>query len=129
MAAAKEAMMASTFLVHRCDSPDGTLLFGVELAENVRVMWKFQHEDYKDGPEPWTVRAASAVLRCFRTLSISGKAELATAGGAVTFETSGNNVLVSGPGYVGKLYMSLFASILIALSDALAPFQKRDQDE
>jgi hypothetical protein len=129
MTAAKEAMMESTFLVHRCDSPDGTLLFGVELAENVRVLWKFRREDYKDGPEPWTVQAASAVLRCSRTLSISGKAELTTAGGAVIFETSGDNVLISGLGYIGKLYMSLFASILIALADALAPFQKRDQDE
>lgn len=119
----------STYLVHRCDSPDGTLLFGVGLSQNMRAMWLFKREDYKVSTTPWTVQAANDVLDCSHYLSIHGRSELRLANGSIVFEKSQGDICVRGPNYCCKLYESLFVSVIIATADALAPLQARERDE
>ncbi len=126
-------MMESPQLVRQIESPGCTRLFGIELAQNMRAMWKFRREDYEnheDSVTPWVVLAANSVLESARQLSIHGQARMKTANGAVVFTAIEGDVYMRGPdsSYVCKVYMALFHSITVSLANLLAPFQKREQD-
>jgi hypothetical protein len=126
------AMLESSYLVHPTeDQATGALQFGVELAQHMRVVWKFRREDYKDEQIPWNVLAANATLACSRTVAVYGKATLRTATGDIIFEGDSDDVYILAPdgSYMCKVYNSMFQSIIIALAASLAPFQKRDRDE